>query len=106
MAQSEELSETLFVTFFLNIACFNIHEQFIQLATFTFAAPIFLKGKLVAPKKGRCAQKASVGKKIHSKVHPFLRRTGRAHRALRWAPLHRNRPVRGEKKRLPARPQK
>ena len=52
------------------------------------------KSKLVARKQGRCAEKTSAGKEIHSEIPPCFRRMGRAHRApshaKRVTSLHRN----------------
>jgi hypothetical protein len=39
------------------------------------------KNKLVAWKQGRCSEKASAGKEIHSEIPLCFRRMGRAHRA-------------------------
>jgi hypothetical protein len=76
--------------------------------------PFLLKGKLVARKQGRCAEKASAGKEIHSEIPPYFRRMGRAQRvpsgstelAEVRAPLHWNTPVLRERTACPPGPRK
>jgi hypothetical protein len=67
-----------------------------------------LKSKLVARRQGRCAEKASAGKEIHSEPHPCFRRMRQAHRASshgkRVTPQHQNTPALRERTAWPPGP--
>jgi hypothetical protein len=78
-----------------------------SLPTFTFAILFLPKNKLVARKSRLwrdCAQKASAGKEIQSKILLGFRKMRRAHRAPSRAPLHRDTPVLRERRACPPGP--
>jgi len=86
-------------------------QYFCALALWLLRFPFLLKGKLVARKQGRYAEKASAGKEIHSEIPPCFRKMRRAYRApgsqsslIDRAPLQRFNHVVGEKTACPPGP--
>jgi hypothetical protein len=76
----------------------NVNKRILLASHFS---SFLAKGKLVARKQGRCAEKASAGKEFQPEIRLCFRRMWRARRAPSRAPLQRNNPPLGQRTACP-----